>query len=620
MLIHTKEAFATFADQFRAELLSATEIVIKPSKMRETLSLAAGFKSHNNLLNGLPVHAGMWLQQDACERLQDLIKSVHGKVIVAHPLIVRSVEHFDFTQTSTALVMPIKPKDGKFKPATRQDFLTVAKSLESFLSLKSDQAKLILAQIYGHASVDETYRFIESSVPVGPYDIFEYRRFYDEHDEKIAYDIQGENRLSRVYSVLQNFFKMESYNLPKRCGVVTDMDLFNPIDIHLSTFERLSTTFEILDGKNDGINNSIDDYAYLKEHEETGEIILCLTNLGKSVFEAASSILDDLENQNQKWPEILYDVEHRLRSVIDAHPENPWPKAMFVAGLSRYYYQGGWDENLGQRSPNLRGFNADASPLFKKHVFSNALMFSDFAEVGLKQFFSLLGDKKDQVADHKFITHNAETFYYPALLFYAGMNALNRRDYNTAYKWLSLNYKVTRSDNFGARYYLAALALLRGKGAMKSYVKYPEKDYIDCWGALCLAIQEFQQGNTDSAKKYFKVAFAENFGALEIFSKPLIGRLNILICANDNAPAAMQHLHYLLTPFWEKNPQALSFFQSLSKPIAVAKALCEYHIAKSNTFGSALRSELSKPCQLEQDLALASLALDQVVHKYWAKL
>ncbi|RYY74552.1 MAG: hypothetical protein EOO52_13385 [Gammaproteobacteria bacterium] len=613
----SKEAYNAFANHFRIEFELATQIAIKPSKTRELLARAAGFKSHNNLISSLPVSAELWRQDEVSTSLDESIRSAHGVTAVTKPLLTQAILKIESTiAASTSFLKEIK-SGGTFKPASRQDFLTVANSLESLLSLPSQDAKLILAQIYGHASVDDVYAAIASTSPAGPYDVHGYQRAYDNH-VKLAYDIGGELRENRILTVIAGFLRKEPSQLPKQAWSIRNLHVYDPVELHLAAYETLSKTYEILDGTYDGRANTLDDYAYVEADLDDGQMQMCLTKLGRSVLDAAAEITADLKRSDGEWHEIVHSVESRLSKLADEHPENPWPKAVYVTTLSNYFWQTEWSNNLEMSATLNAGLEPDSNPLYKQLTYQFADMFTTVAQQALQQFYALLNNNKDKVGDHRSSTaNNCEPFYYPALLFYAGITFLNSRDYESAYEYLSLHYKIVKGDNFGARYYLAVLALLRAKGTIKSFFKYPDKEYVDCWGALCLAIHSYKEGLTLEAKKYFSEAIKQNFGACEVFSSPLKDRKIVKIMDSSNAPAAMQHLYFLLTTFWEENPNVLAFFKRLSTSLPVTRALSSYHIAKSNKVGLGLIASTSERLRLEQAFETANTALDIATHKYW---
>lgn len=440
MKIANKKAYTSFVDTFLAVLLHRHQVTIKSSKAREMLAKAVGFKSHNGLINNLPVDSSIWLAGETVAHLDEHIKTVHGRFV---------------------------------------------SSLE------------VLNETFAR---EQAFSFTE-------------------HDDA---------------------------------------------SIH-----------------------TVHDYAYIREDKFDGKYVMCLTPLGRKVYDTAADILGSIENGDGARQKVLFDAEENLKSLIDEHPANPWPKAMFVITISNYYFQNGWTEYLPTKD-GRKGFMADCDPRYAQRSYEYAQYFSEMADNAIAQFFILLGDKKDKVCDHRLSTVNAEPYSYPALLYFAGKIYLNQNQYDKAFDALSLNNMVVEGDNFGARYYLAALSLILGKESIQAYFNQSSDDYVTGgWGDLCFAIESYQRNDLMFAKSSFLSSTKENFGTFEVFSSLLNNRNDIRINSNYSSPAAIQELNFILKPFWKSNPGALSFFKGLTKNPKLKEAISNYHEAKAGTFGTA---------------------------------
>lgn len=363
--------------------------------------------------------------------------------------------------------------------------------------------------------------------------------------------------------------------------------------------------------RDDASTHTVHDYAYIREDKFDGKYVMCLTPLGREVYDAAADILGSLDDRDASWPEVLFEAEDNLFTLIERHPENPWLKAMFVITLSNYSFQSGWTENLRPKG-GREGFVADCDQRYEQKSYDNAQYFCGMAEDGISQFLIFLGDKIDKVCDHRLSSENAEPFSYPALLYYGGKVHLNRNQYDKAFYALSLNNKVVEGDEFGARYYLAALSLILGKESISTYFDRTGDDYVTGgWGDLCFAIEAYKRGNIATAKDYFLSSMKENFGTFEVFGSLLSNRNEIRIITNYSAPAAIQELHFILKPFWKSNPDALKFFNGLAKSPKLKAAISNYHAAKTGTFGTANmpRDQVKK---VREALSEATLELERV--------
>lgn len=440
MKIANKKAYTSFVDTFLAVLLHRHQVTIKSSKAREMLARAVGFKSHNGLINNLPVDSSIWLASETVAHLDEHIKAVHG----------RSVS-----------------------------------SLE------------LLHETFAH---EQAFSFNEND---------------------------------------------------------------------------------------DAPSQIVHDYAYIREDMFDGKYVMCLTPLGREVYDTAADILGSLENNDGAWQEVLFEAEKNLLSLIECHPANPWLKAMFVITISNYYFQNGWTDYLPTKD-GRKGFIADCDPRYAKRSYEDAQYFIEMADDAIAQFLILLGDKKDKVCDHRLSSVNAEPYSYPALLYFAGKIYLNRNQYGKAFDALSLNNKVVEGDNFGARYYLAALSLILGKNSIKAYFDRSSDVYVTGgWVDLCFAIEAYQRDDLSFAKDCFLSSMKENFGTFEVFGSLLNNRNDICINSNYSSPAAIQELNFILKPFWKSNPDALIFFKGLAKTPKLKTAISNYHAAKTGTFGTA---------------------------------
>ncbi len=331
--------------------------------------------------------------------------------------------------------------------------------------------------------------------------------------------------------------------------------------------------------------SEISEYAYIREtNTDSDEDIICLTDLGRKILDEAHQIASDIETK-ESFQEAVESVEERLREMIEQHPNNPWPKAVYLTTLAPLYFQGGWTDNLGKSMGY--GFVPDHDPRFEGYSGRNAEMFIDVALQAISQFKSWVGSRHRRLADHRLMSQNSEPYYYPATLFWGAKVALNSGEIELAKKWLTWHEQIVPGDNFGARYYLSALSLIRGKNSIKQYFK--KEEYTEGWGYLCFAAEAYTLDKYDEAREYFLKSIKRNFGSFEAFGGVLPVRDDIAIVCNQSGPAFINELMFITNSFWEEFPGAWEFFSSICAESGVRNAVCNYHLAKSNTVGLAFK-------------------------------
>ncbi|WP_138437836.1 hypothetical protein [Marinobacter shengliensis] len=329
-------------------------------------------------------------------------------------------------------------------------------------------------------------------------------------------------------------------------------------------------------------SRTIEDYAFSRTADYDGKTVICLTPLGRKVYEECMALHDSIplisiENL-ERWEEAM------LR-LIDRHPANPWPKAMYCYCVAPSFWQANWCEALPHHPE--KGFMPDAEEGFREYAGSYGDELLPIATTAIEQFEKWLGPNAKTVAEHNLISENAETFYWPAILYIGGMIALNSGEDRLAKRWLGLNLKLVAQDNFGARYGLSVLRLNDGKGSVRSL--FPQ-DSACAWGWLARALDALVRGNTDKAVQNFLLALKYNYGVCEAFGQPLRERKQIRIMSNHAAPAFIQEFMFRTLPFWKAHPEAKSFFGAICRDPYVQVRVEDYHVHRSEGIGSAFKT------------------------------
>lgn len=324
-------------------------------------------------------------------------------------------------------------------------------------------------------------------------------------------------------------------------------------------------------------DRTIEDYAFFRTDDFDRKLVICLSPLGRKVYDEVANLRDSIplisvENLN-RW-------EQDLLKVIERHPANPWPKAMYCCDIASSYWQTDWCEDL-QRRPE-GGYLPDADEGFSKGARSYAEELMPVAKSAIEQFQKWLGPNAKNTADPNFFSHDSETFYWPAILYMGGMIALNCGEVRLAKRWLNLNYKLTGRDSFGARYGLSVLRLNDGKGSVQSL--FP-KDSACSWGWLAKALDAFVRGNREKAVEHFLMALKFNYGVFEAFGHRLRGRGQIRIMANYNAPAHIQEFMFRTQPFWKTHPEAKRYFVTICHDPYVQVRLEDFYLHQSQGIG-----------------------------------
>lgn len=167
-------------------------------------------------------------------------------------------------------------------------------------------------------------------------------------------------------------------------------------------------------------DRTIEDYAFFRTDDFDGKSVICLSPLGREVYDEVANLRDSIpliSNENlNRW-------EQALLQVMERHPANPWPKAMYCCDIASSFWQTDWCEVLSRHPEG--GFLPDAEEGFSQYAKSYAEKLLPVAKSAIEQFQRWLGPHTKNTADPNFFSHDSETFYWPAILYMGGMIALN---------------------------------------------------------------------------------------------------------------------------------------------------------------------------------------------------
>lgn len=353
-------------------------------------------------------------------------------------LIRRQVINLALALNVLAVSLELKMLDthtlhtGKFRPNSKDDFSRYAKALAWLIEVPLQRAHELLAKIYGYDDYHELKQVLVTPGVAGPFD-----------DEWLHRDDSGvlafskfnpADRSNRTLDLvakckgLSNFYGMTSRWMESR-----DIGLFERPEVHRHLFRRMRIKIEVLETTDVATSltvRSAQEYAHLGTTiTDDNEYVLHFTDIGWGVYNAVS---ETIERHTWQPPERSYDIEtviEKLDGITQHHPNNPWSRAAkvcFLADMAEYE-------------------NSFSIELLKE------------AKCSVTLFELLFEGYEKKAAPHNLVTHNAETFYWPALLYWGGILALECDELQLAKRWLKLNKRLCPQDNFGARFVLSDL-------------------------------------------------------------------------------------------------------------------------------------------------------------------
>ncbi len=486
-------------------------------------------------------------------------------------------------------------KADRFRPVSMSDFLTYAKSMAWLCELPLQRAQEMLSRIYGYSGLHELQQTMKRPGEAGPF------MHQWSQDALIPSTVGGQmyfsdpdlggNRLYRMWDIVAAEKGFDRGSLPARLLRVTDLLLFDPPAQQREAYRQLRAILDVIDGNESLSHDRLPtEYAYLEEGR--GGKYLAFTELGQNVFNAAMELVPDRAGRvigGRSYEECT----GKLEEIILRHPSNPWPRAIFICGYADYYFQGGWANKLHVHRDS--GFDLDPAPGFEQHRVINAQSLLQDAQASIALFEELYGSHKGEAPDHRSYQPGADTFYWPAVLYFGGLIALNAGQPRLAKNWLALNHKLCHDDNFGARFYLAVIALNDGKPKVR-----PLFNNRDAWANILIAAEAARAGKYNEAAKLYGDAVADTWASIEAFAGYWKEARNCRVSSNIGTPAHLKELMVRTEPFWTSHPKAYAFFEAMAKNKELRQAALALHQHKSASFGSALREGVAYVYEMEE--------------------
>lgn len=467
-----------------------------------------------------------------------------------------------------------------FRPISLVDFNRYAKDLGWLIKESHQKSQNLLAKFYGYSGYHELKNALnkETNTDPGPFDSDIRSDFLRVKQglPSIGVGIKAmAERGNRLLKILRDYRGNDFNDLTKCDWAVREIGLFEQPAEHRRLFNKEKEKFHVLSGaESHGNDLTVFDYADVDYREEDGECFLAFTKLGRSIFDAVNSVLPDSYNSTN---EMLKSAESEINKIIDRHPNNPWPFAIYLSNWAPFLWLSPWTDFWDSNETPF-----DAKDGYKDSAkYFSTILFPDVKRT-IALFDEMYCGYADMAPNPKLLTtayeHGSDSFYWPALLFWGGRIAMNAGQTKEAYKWLSRCHKLDSGDSFGARYDLAILRLNSGKGSVNTLFPkirddYYSEPYISMVSCVARAADAHIKGKIDLAKKHFTDALCESWAAAEPFAGRVPELAALKVMSNDRVPATIQEFMYKTNFFWEAHPDTFEFFKLLSSDIGVQSAI-----------------------------------------------
>lgn len=495
------------------------------------------------------------------------------------------------------------PSLGRFRPVSPDDFSVRAKHAAWLLETPLQATQEWLARQYGYGGLHELQQDLKrrltdpETYPPGPFDEDFERQMFARIMEQ-SNSIQPTDHMMPTYRgnallAAAAAFKgipFPSALLSSRNWKIRDIGLFAEPGNHREAFQAIKSRIDILEGNAGGSGSAIgSDYAYLTTDSE-GAAFLSFTAHGRAVLDALEEITNRAAHQE------LQEYLPLLDDLVARYAQNAWVRAAYVMTLSAPYWQRMWADDL-PRGSNNRVFSANSADSgFKRHAKSLALELLPHAKDAIKLFEDLYGDQSRNLAAHNlaFVAgakHGVDSYYYPAILHFGGMVALNAGDHALAKRWLTHNLKVVPQDNFGSRYPLSALNLALGKGPTSRLFSYKKSDdYWDVWYDFVKLAELLRDSKTEAAKEALVRALTGSPHALRAIDDSYHDTDDCWVRSNHDHIAHFEEFFYRSRQFWERNPGMMTTLKGWVAGKELRDAYKGMHLAASAAVGTGFMS------------------------------
>lgn len=495
------------------------------------------------------------------------------------------------------------PSLGRFRPVSTEDFSIRAKHAAWVLETPLQATQEWLSRVYGYGGLHELQQELKlrlkdpDSYPPGPFDedydrltfaaIRDHTHTLRPSDHMMP-TLRGNALLAAAAAMMG--IPSPGGRLPSRHWKIRDIGLFSEPANHRASFQTIKARIDILEGNTTGSATAIgSDYAYL-DTDSQGSALLSFTAHGRAVLDALEEVTGEAERQD------LEEYLPRLDALVASYPVNPWVRAAYVITLSAPYWQSMWAQNL-PRGSNRRGFSpSSANSGYMKHARSFARELLPHAELAIKLFEEMYEGQSANLAHHKLHgaggKHGADSFYYPAILYFGGMVALNAGNHALAKRWLTHNKKVVSDDNFGSRYPLSALNLALGSGPTSALFKFKSADgYVDSWYDFVRLAEFLSKDKMPAAKKALIRLLKGSPHALRAFDSSYHDTDHCWVGSNHDHIAHFEEFFYRSRPFWDRNPEFLATVNRWLSSAKLRDAYKNLHLAATAAVGTGLMSE-----------------------------
>lgn len=494
------------------------------------------------------------------------------------------------------------PSLGRFRPVSADDFSIRVKHAAWLLQAPLQTTQEWLARFYGYGGLHELQQDLKlrakdpEAYPPGPFDEDYERQMFaaviDRSKPTSPSDHMMPTHRGNALLAAAAAFKgipFPAGRLSSRDWKIRDIGLFAEPGNHRAAFQSIKSQIDVLEGNTKGQGSAIgSDYAYL-DTDSQGAALLSFTAHGRAVLDALEEITRESDRQD------IHDYKPQLDDLVTRYPNNPWVRAAYVMALSTPYWQDMWANNL-PRGNDSRGYSpSSADSGFKRHAKSFALELLPHAKEAIKLFEDMYGNQTKNLAHHKLIgagdKHGADSYYYPAILYFGGMVALNAGDHALAKRWLTHNLKVVPQDNFGSRYPLSALNLALGKGPASGLFRYKKSDgYWDVWYDFVKLAEFLKGGKTEAVKDTFIRILKTSPHALRAIDDKYHDTDDCWLGSNHNHIAHFEEFFYRSRPFWERDPGMMSTLKGWVAGKELRDAYKSMHLAASAAVGTGFMS------------------------------
>lgn len=316
------------------------------------------------------------------------------------------------------------PSSVRFRPVSELDFLRYAKNLSWLLDEPLQRTQELLAQIYGYANRHELRSALKVPDEPGPFDS-DWGTFDDAGAMKCSVTDSAlrSNRVLNLIAQSKGLYGLTG--MTSRWWIARDIGLFESPATHREQFRIVKMEMELLEGLETAAPTarSAHEYAVVGTTWTPDQFVLNFTAIGKAVFEAVRYIVERYDWQPVERSYDANTVVAKLEAISRHHPNNPWSGAAIACFVGRL------DNEIGD----------------------NARLIFDEAQRSIEIFTSLYDGHEKQTPSHRTFAPDADTFYWPAVLYWGGLAALECGHVIEGKRWLNLNKKISGRDDFSAR-------------------------------------------------------------------------------------------------------------------------------------------------------------------------